>query len=289
MLFPLFDKNPTHRTSWVNYTIILINLAALAWMMSLPANKLEGVLYQRGFIPARIQQLANNRPLVIRPKLDPQQNAAGGNVQNGLQQEHRLEAEAREIAFSAVSSIFMHAGLLHFVSNMWFLLIFGNNIEDRLGHIGYAFFYLAGGLLATACHWYNDPMSPVPVIGASGAVAAVLGAYAITYPWAKIRTFLFIVIFFTILDLPACVVLGFWFVCQVLEAQNVIPGNLNGGVAWWAHVGGFAAGAVMMPLLTFARLVDEDDDSWLNFEDERFAKDASDQESGPPSMSGPRF
>lgn len=288
MLFPLYDENPTHRTSWVNYSIILINLAVLAWMMTLPDNKAEKLLVERGFIPARIQQLKNNKPLVIRPQVDPRQLPPGG-APDGFQQEHRLEAEAREIAFSAVSSIFMHAGLLHFISNMWFLLIFGNNIEDRLGHVGYAFFYLAGGLLATACHWYSDPMSPVPVIGASGAVAAVLGAYAITYPMAKIRTFLFVIIFFTILDLPAILVLGFWFVGQVLEAKNVIPGNLNGGVAWWAHVGGFAAGALLMPLLTFARLVDEDDDSWLNFEDERFVRDVADQDSGPPPMPGPRF
>ncbi len=288
MLFPLYDENPTHRVSWVNYVFILINFVVLVWMMMLPPHNAERVLFERGFIPARIQQLKNNQPLVIRPQ-GANQDPAAQPPANDLLQEHRLEPVLGEVAFSLLSAMFMHAGVLHFVSNMWFLFIFGNNIEDRLGHIGYALFYLAGGLLATACHWYNDPMSIIPVIGASGAVAAVLGAYAITYPTARIRTLLFIIIFFTLLDLPAWLVLGVWFVGQVLEAQNVIAGNLNGGVAWWAHVGGFAAGAVMMPLLTFARLVDEDDDSWLNFEDERFAADKNADPDGPPSLPGPRF
>lgn len=286
MLFPLYDENPTRRISWVNYSFILINLAVLVWMMSLPSGNAERVMFERGFIPARIQQLKNNQPLVIRPQEIGNKNPGGQARKNGLEQEHRLEPILGEVMFSLLSAMFMHAGVIHFVSNMWFLFVFGNNIEDRLGHFGYAFFYLACGLLATACHWFNDPLSIIPVIGASGAVAGVLGAYAVTYPTAKIRTLLFFVI---LLNLPAWLVLGLWFIGQVLEAQNVMPGNLNGGVAWWAHVGGFAAGALMMPLLTFARLVDEDDDSWLNFEDERFVADEKSEDDALPSLPGPRF
>ncbi len=290
MLFPLYDKNPTHRVSWVNYSIIFINLVVLVWWMSLDANDAEGVLFQRGFIPARIHQLDNNKPLVIRPPAPvANPDPANPGPQAQLLQEHRLEPVVGQVALSAVTAMFLHAGLMHFMANMWFLWIFGNNIEDRLGHISYGLFYLVGGLFATGCHWFNDPVSPVPMIGASGAVAAVLGAYVITYPTAKVRTLLFVVIIFMLLDLPAWLVLGMWFVGQMLEAQNVIPGNLNGGVAWWAHVGGFAAGAVIMPVLTFARLVDEDDDSWLNFEDERFAEPSPDRADGRSSLPGPRF
>ncbi|MEM7311737.1 MAG: rhomboid family intramembrane serine protease, partial [Planctomycetota bacterium] len=136
--------------------------------------------------------------------------------------------------------------------NMWFFWIFGNNIEDRLGHIPFLIFYLVGGLLASACHWLmaTGPAAFVPVIGASGAVAVTLGAYAVTYPFARVRTFIFIVVFFTIVELPALAVLGAWFLMQMVSAAEVSNVQMGGGVAWWAHIGGFAAGAILMPLLT---------------------------------------
>jgi membrane associated rhomboid family serine protease len=132
---------------------------------------------------------------------------------------------------------------------MWFLWIFGNNVEDRLGHSLYAAFYLGGGVLANLCHWWSDPQSEVPVIGASGAVATVLGAYAVTWPWAHIRCLVVLVIFITVVQLPALAVLGFWFLTQVLEASRQVKIGLQGGVAFWAHIGGFLAGMVLMPLV----------------------------------------
>src|SRR3989337_1493039 len=105
--------------------------------------------------------------------------------------------------------MFMHGGWIHLITNMWMLWIFGNNIEDRLGHLLFVAFYLVGGLLATFCHWVTDPNSTMPVVGASGAVAAVLGGYAVTYPTAKVRTLIFLV-FIMVVDLPALVVLGLW-------------------------------------------------------------------------------
>jgi membrane associated rhomboid family serine protease len=158
------------------------------------------------------------------------------------------------------TSMFMHAGLMHLLSNMWFLWLFGNNVEDRLGHVVYLFFYLVGGLAALACHWATNPSSPVPVVGASGAVAAVLGAYAITFPFAKVRTLVFLFVFVTIIDLPALMVLGFWFLGQLLEARHALNAGVDGGVAFMAHVGGFVAGLILMPLLGGTRPPPEEGD-----------------------------
>ena len=110
-------------------------------------------------------------------------------------------------------------------------------------------FYLGGGLLAAACHWMVDPNSMIPVIGASGAVSAILGAYAVTWPWARVHTFIVLIVFITIIDVPALLVLGVWFISQVLAARQEMLVGMNGGVALWAHIGGFVAGAVFMPLI----------------------------------------
>jgi membrane associated rhomboid family serine protease len=138
------------------------------------------------------------------------------------------------------------------------LWLFGNNVEDRLGHVLFFCFYLLGGLLATACHWAYDPASTTPVIGASGAVSAVLGAYAVTWPHARVKTVVFLIVFVTVIEFPALLVLGFWFVTQLIEAAGLLRLPMRGGaviaepasVAWWAHVGGFVAGLVLMPLLS---------------------------------------
>jgi len=133
---------------------------------------------------------------------------------------------------------------MHLIGNMWFLWIFGNNIEDRLGIIAYILLYMLGGLLATATHWLTDPSSTTPVIGASGAVAAILGAYAITWPWARIHTLVFLLFFVTIVDVPALIVLGVWFLGQVVAGMQ----GMSQGVAIAAHIGGFVAGMLMMPV-----------------------------------------
>jgi membrane associated rhomboid family serine protease len=132
-----------------------------------------------------------------------------------------------------------------------FIWIFGDNVEDRLGHFGYAVLYLVGGILASLAHWFMQPESTLPVIGASGAVAAVLGAYVVTWPFARIHSLVFLVVFFTVLELPALVVLGFWFLQQLIAARAIENRLATEGVAWWAHVGGFLAGMVLMQVLTF--------------------------------------
>ena len=145
--------------------------------------------------------------------------------------------------------MFMHGGLLHLGGNMLFLWIFGNNVEDAMGPVKYLIFYLLGGVAALALQVVFDPGSTVPTLGASGAIAAVLGGYILLFPRAKVVTVIFIVFFFTILELPAMLVLGFWFVEQALFAANDIGSSSGGGVAYFAHVGGFVFGLAAVRLL----------------------------------------
>ena len=151
---------------------------------------------------------------------------------------------ARLSAADVVTSLFLHADILHFGSNMLFLWIFGDNIEDRLGHAGYLLFYLGCGALAAMAQTLADPLSFVPMIGASGAIAGVMGAYFLVYPQSRILTVVFLVIFLDIVEIPAVFLLGLWFLLQVGHGA-LSAGEPGGGVAFWAHVGGFAAGAVV--------------------------------------------
>jgi membrane associated rhomboid family serine protease len=153
------------------------------------------------------------------------------------------------------SSMFMHGSFLHLAGNMLFLWIFGNNIEDSMGRPRFVLFYLLGGVAAIAGQTLIDPGAKVPTVGASGAIAAVLGAYALLYPRARVVTVVFIIIFFTILELPALLVLGLWFLLQVAYGASDVAGA-SGGVAYFAHIGGFLFGLLAIKL--FADRVHED-------------------------------
>jgi membrane associated rhomboid family serine protease len=158
---------------------------------------------------------------------------------------------------TVITSMFMHGSLLHLLGNMLFLWIFGNNIEDSMGRARFVLFYLLGGAAALAGQTLIDPDAAVPTVGASGAIAAVLGAYALLYPRARVITVVFIIIFFTILELPALVVLGLWFVLQVLYGASDLAQPVGGGgVAYFAHIGGFVFGLLAIKL--FANKVHED-------------------------------
>jgi len=153
---------------------------------------------------------------------------------------------------TVLTAMFMHGGLLHIGGNMLFLWIFGNNIEDSVGRFRFVLFYLLGGIVALAAQTAISPDSAVPTIGASGAVAAVLGGYALLYPRARVVTLLFVVIFVTFLELPALAVLGFWFLLQLFYASTELTQPVNtggGGVAYMAHVGGFVFGLLVIKLL----------------------------------------
>jgi membrane associated rhomboid family serine protease len=152
---------------------------------------------------------------------------------------------------TAFTAMFMHGGLLHLGGNMLFLWIFGNNVEDAMGHVKFVIFYLLGGIAALALQIAVGPNSEVPTLGASGAIAAVLGAYLVLYPAARIVTVIFIVFFFTILELPALLVLGLWFLQQALFGYFDLanPGGGGGGVAYFAHIGGFLFGLLAVRAL----------------------------------------
>ena len=144
--------------------------------------------------------------------------------------------------FTILSSMFIHGGFGHIVSNMWFLYIFGDNVESILGHIKFLLFYILCGFGAAFAQFIIDPSSSIPMVGASGAIAGVLGAYMISFPKAKVHVFAFIIIFITTLIIPAQIVLGLWFFIQLSSGLNSLGIDTNGGVAWFAHIGGFIAG-----------------------------------------------
>ncbi|UCC23894.1 MAG: rhomboid family intramembrane serine protease [Gemmatimonadales bacterium] len=151
-----------------------------------------------------------------------------------------------------LTSIFLHGGWGHLVGNMWFLWIFGNNVEDSMGHLRFLAFYLLTGLIAAGSHVLAEPGSAIPIVGASGAISAIMGAYLVLYPRARVKTLIFLFLFITVIELPAFLYLGYWFLLQLLGTQAPVAA---GGVAFWAHVGGFVAGVVLVILFRDPRLV----------------------------------
>jgi len=244
MLFPLYDLNPHRRFPWFTLLIIAINFAITGWTSTLSEMDQGKLVLQYGFMPARFSQVDRGKPIAV-PMIVLDQ-IAGKPKKVG---ELLLSTSPSEVYRTFITTMFMHGGWIHMLTNMWMLWIFGNNIEDRLGHLMFVAFYVVGGLLATVCFWISDPNGVIPVVGASGAVAAVLGGYAITYPAAKVRTLIFFVII-TIVDLPALVVLGIWFALQLASGVIGMWGVLLEPVAFWSHIGGFIAGIALMPLLS---------------------------------------
>jgi membrane associated rhomboid family serine protease len=173
----------------------------------------------------------------------------------GVQCPSNADSGQPSVWLTVLFAMFMHGGILHIAGNMLFLWIFGNNIEDSMGRVRFIIFYLLGGLAATALQTVTDPNSMVPNLGASGAIAGVLGGYALLYPRARVATLIFIVFFVTVLELPALLVLGSWFVLELL-ASGQASGGASGGVAHFAHIGGFLFGLAAIKL--FARNARQD-------------------------------
>jgi membrane associated rhomboid family serine protease len=221
MFLPLKDANPTERFPFVTIALIVANVVVFLYELSLGSNL---------------------RPFFVTYGAVPYELTHGGGPSSYL---------------SLVSSMFLHGGFFHVGGNMLYLWIFGNNIEDLLGPAKFLFFYLATGLAAGLVHVLIHPGSTVPVIGASGAVSGVLGAYLLAYPHARVLTLVFIVIFIRIIVLPAGVLLVFWFALQAFSAISAKASGSAGGVAWFAHVGGFIAGVALLMAMTGIR------PSWL--------------------------
>ena len=148
--------------------------------------------------------------------------------------------------FGVFTSMFLHGGWLHLIGNMLYLWIFGNNIEDAMGHVRYLIFYLVCGVAASFSHILSDAQSVIPSIGASGAISGVLGAYLLLYPRAKVLVLVPLGFFTQLMHIPASIVLGLWFLLQLLS--SAMSGGQGGGVAWWAHIGGFVAGVLLVAL-----------------------------------------
>lgn len=220
-MIPLRDLNPSRTAPVVTIALIVLNVLAFLWELSL-GPRLEPFVMQAAFVPARF-------------------------VGQGL----GIAGLVPGIA-SAVLSMFLHGGWAHILGNMWFLWIFGDNVEDRLGHLRYVVFYFASGLAATAAHAIFSAQSVVPAIGASGAISGVLGAYLFLYPRARVVTLLFLGIFIQVIQVPALVYLPFWFLIQLFSglASLGVPNSAQqGGVAFFAHIGGFVAGPLLLLLL----------------------------------------
>lgn len=239
-MIPLYDLNPHHRFPWVTVLIIVANMAVMLLQGFEPD---EQIVYRYGFIPKRVTEMRTGKPIVVQPvQIDRQGREVKG-------QPIQLAAAPADVYLTFFTAMFLHGGWIHLGMNMWMLWIFGNNVEDRLGSFMYVCFYLVGGLVGTICQWIADPQSLVPMIGASGAVAAVLGGYAITYPKAMVKTMIIVGLIFFV-DLPALVVLSIWFLLQMAAGLNIMRDLLGGEqVAFWAHIGGFVAGVFLMPIL----------------------------------------
>ena len=232
-MFPLKDNIPTDRFPVVTVVLIAINAVVfLLWQQPAGFSGVDDAkVVEYGAIPYELTNPGEHctlagRDVVCRDVSDP----------------------GAPTPLTVLSSMFMHGGVLHIAGNMLFLWIFGNNVEDAMGRVRFVAFYLLGGAAALAGQVAFDPQSTVPTIGASGAVAAVLGGYLLLYPRARVVTLIFVVFFVTIIEIPAILMLGLWFLQQAFFAARELSDPLGGGggVAYWAHLGGFAFGFALV-------------------------------------------
>lgn len=223
-MVPLRDDNPTTITPYVTYGLVAANVLAFIYELTLTPQQLDGFFHLAAVVPRELTASFSGVP---------------------------VNQPVPELA-TLISSQFLHGGFLHLAGNMLFLWIFGNNVEDRLGHAKFLVFYLTCGILAGLAQWFFSQGSGIPSLGASGAIAGVMGAYIVRFPNIQVLTL--IPFLFTTVRIPAIFFLGFWFVQQALygvaslETRTNI-GMENGGIAYWAHAGGFVFGAILGPLL----------------------------------------
>lgn len=208
-MFPIRDHNPSERTPYVTYVLIVLNVVIfLSYWPLFNDPRALGAFYDTWGM----------RPI---------------EVSNGIE------------TYTLLTSMFLHGGFMHLAGNMLFLYIFGDNLEDQLGHVGFLVFYLACGIGADIGQLAADPSSQVPVVGASGAIAGVMGGYLLLFPKAKVDILLIIIIFFKVFPVPAWVMLGIWFALQLFNGVTSL-GATGGGVAYWAHAGGFIVGLLLI-------------------------------------------
>ena len=235
-MVPLRDENPTYSTPIVVYALIALNVAIFFYEVSLTGSVQQLFINTWALIPA---ELTCSLPINLEFITVPDSQFCLASADN-------MAPEMEWITL--FSSQFLHGGLAHLGGNMLFLWVFGNNIEDRLGSFKFLIFYLTCGALAALCQWIFEPGSTIPTVGASGAIAGVMGAYIIRFPRAKIMTF----IGFFLIPVPAYLFLGWWFIQQSFYSYASLGATVDpgaGGVAYWAHAGGFVFGVLLGPLL----------------------------------------
>lgn len=234
-MFPIRDNLPSRRFPVVATLLVAANVAVFLYQVSLEPRSAIPFIYRFGVVPAAVSKLLSS---------------GGGGLDvlvggDSLGFCLCLPIDPYHVGRSLLASMFLHGGLLHLAGNMWFLWIFGDNVEDRLGRTRFLLFYLLCGFGAAAVHVATHPESTAPVIGASGAIAGVLGAYMVMFPRAKIVTAVFM-IFILFVEVPAFFYLGIWFLLQVVASAG--GDGVAGGVAFWAHVGGFLVGILLLPI-----------------------------------------
>jgi membrane associated rhomboid family serine protease len=236
-MFPIRDENPSFLTPYATYTIIGLN--ALAWLAIQGAGSepaLARSICDLGLIPG---ELLHHVAPGTRVPVGPRSICILGSTSSW---------------YTPLTSMFLHGGWLHILGNMWFLWIFGNNVEDAMGWRRFAVFYVLCGLAAATMQVVTNPGSPVPMIGASGAIGGIMGAYIVLYPRVHVQMLVFLGFFITTIAVPAFVMLGYWFAVQLLSGLGSLGGT-GGGVAFWAHVGGFLTGAALVMLFRNRRLL----------------------------------
>jgi membrane associated rhomboid family serine protease len=226
-MIPIRDDQPRFSTPYVTYFIIALNAAVFFFELSVGTQghrALNNLIYQFGVVPQHFS----------------------------LAFEGSRRYDLPDQSLTILTSMFLHGGWLHIIGNMWFLWIFGDNIEDHVGHFLYLVFYLVCGFAASIAHILLNANSNVPTVGASGAIAGVMGAYIVLYPKARVLTLVPLIVFFTFWWLPAWIFLGYWFLLQFLSGTATsiaVTSSQAGGVAFWAHVGGFLCGVLLIKLL----------------------------------------
>jgi membrane associated rhomboid family serine protease len=236
-MFPLRDENPHFLTPWVTYAIIALNVLAWAFVQGFGFDPQLGLsVCTLGLLPGELLQTAppgTSFPVsaLATCVLTDQPNWA-----------------------TLLTHMFLHGSWLHIIGNMWFMWIFGGNVEDSMGHGRFVAFYLLSGLAAALAQIIADPAAAIPMVGASGAIGGVMGAYILLYPKVRVTMLVFVIVFVTTFEIPAFWMLGYWFIAQVVSGIGSI-GAQGGGVAFWAHVGGFLAGALLIFFFRDPRLV----------------------------------
>ncbi len=236
-MFPIRDDNPHYLTPYATYTIVALNVFAWIFVQGLGSEpSLSQSVCQLGLLPGELLQTV----------------PAGVSIQVGPNMLCQITDSSSWL--SVISHMFLHGGWMHIIGNMWFLWIFGNNVEDSMGHMRFIAFYLLCGLAAAGLQILSNPASVIPMVGASGAIGGVMGAYVLLYPRVTVQMLVVLGFYVTTIAVPAFWMLGYWLLLQIIGGISSF-GRTEGGVAFWAHIGGFIAGALLILIFQNPKLV----------------------------------